>query len=185
MIKNDNDNDNSINDHNKANNNNNNNLRAYAMPPSYRRGCEQVICDRSWSEQAEAITWRAADLSLLEQVQAKPVRGSTAAHLYVFYLSWGLWEAHVCGFYVSWRFREGTYSDDLWNRVGTLEKDLTRAGGGGGQGNGAADPPTSLMPDANMHAESLYFNFFGQSGVYSILYSMDFLRSLKKYFLFF
>ena len=58
--------------------------------------------------------------------------------------------------------------------VGTLEKDLTRAGGGGGQGNGAADPPTSLMPDANMHAESLYFNFFGQSGVYSILYSMDF-----------
>ena len=152
------------------------------MPPSYRRGCEQVICDRSWSEQAEAVTWRAADLSLLEQVQAKPVRGSTAAHLYVFYLSWGLWEAHVCGFYVSWRFREGTYSDDLWNRVGTLEKDLTRAGGGGGQGNGAADPPTSLMPDANMHAESLYFNFFGQSGVYSILYSMDFLRSLKSIF---
>ena len=172
--KNDNDNDNSINDHNQASNNNNNNLRAYAMPPSYRRGCEQVICDRSWSEQAEAVTWRAADLSLLEQVQAKPVRGSTAAHLYVFYLSWGLWEAHVCGFYVSWRFREGTYSDDLWNRVGTLEKDLTRAGGGGGQGKGAADPPTSLMPDANMHAESLYFNFFGQSGVYSILYSMDF-----------
>ena len=63
--------------------------------------------------------------------------------------------------------------------MGTLEKDLTRAGGGGGQGNGAADLPTSPMPDANMHAESLYFNFFGQSGVYSILYSMDFLRSLK------
>ena len=47
-------------------------------------------------------------------------------------------------------------------------------GGKGWTGNGAADPPTSLMPDANMHAESLYFNFFGQSGVYSILYSMDF-----------
>ena len=46
-------------------------------------------------------------------------------------------------------------------------------GEGGGQGNGAADPPTSLMPGANMHAESLYFNFFGQSGVYSILYSMN------------
>ena len=47
-------------------------------------------------------------------------------------------------------------------------------GEGGGQGNGAADPPDSLMPDANMHAESLYFNLFGQSGVYSILYSMDY-----------
>ena len=56
MIKNDNDNDNSIYDHNKANNNNNNVLRAYAMPPSYRRGCEQVICDWSLSEQAEAVT---------------------------------------------------------------------------------------------------------------------------------
>ena len=174
MIKTDNDNDNNINDHNKANNNNDKVLRAYAMPPSYRRGCEQVICDQSWSEQAEAITWRAADLSLLEQVQAKPVQGSTAARLYVFYLSWRLWEAHLCEFYVSGRYWGGTYSDYLWNRVGTLEKDLTRAGGGGGQGNGAADPPISLMPDANMHAESLYFNFFGQSGVYSILYSMDF-----------
>ena len=57
--------------------------------------------------------------------------------------------------------------------------------GEGGQGNGVADLLSFLMPDANMHAESLYFNFFGQSGVYSILYSMDFLRSLKKYFLFF
>ena len=56
MIKNDNDNDNSINDHNTTNNNNNNSSRAYAMPPSYQRGCEQVICDRSWSEQAEAVT---------------------------------------------------------------------------------------------------------------------------------
>ena len=53
--------------------------------------------------------------------------------------------------------------------------------GEGGQGNGVADLLTFLMPDANMHAESLYFNFFGQSGVYSILYSMDFLRSLKKF----
>ena len=54
----------------------------------------------------------------------------------------------------------------------------------GGQGNGMADLLTFLMPDANMHAESLYFNFFGQSGVYSILYSIDFW-SIKKVFLFF
>ena len=53
---NDNDNNININNNSKANNNNNNNLRAYAMPPSYRRGCEQVRCGRSWSEQAEAIT---------------------------------------------------------------------------------------------------------------------------------
>ena len=53
---NDNDNNININNNSKANNNNNNNLRAYAMPPSYRRGCEQVICDRSWSDQAEAVT---------------------------------------------------------------------------------------------------------------------------------
>ena len=45
----------------------------------------------------------------------------------------------------------------------------------GGQGNGVADFLIFLMPDANMHAESLYFNFFGQSRVYSILYSIDFL----------
>ena len=53
---NDNDNNININKNSKANNNNNNNLRAYAMPPSYRRGCEQVRCGRSWSEQAEATT---------------------------------------------------------------------------------------------------------------------------------
>ena len=53
-IKTEHDNDNSINDHNKANNNNNDNLRAYAMPPSYRRGSERVRAGRSWSEQAEA-----------------------------------------------------------------------------------------------------------------------------------
>ena len=52
----------------------------------------------------------------------------------------------------------------------------------GGQGNGVADFLIFLMPDANMHAESLYFNFFGQLRVYSILYSMDFLRSLKNVF---
>ena len=57
-------------------------------------------------------------MSLLEQVQANPVRGSTAAHLYVFYLSWRLWEVHLCGFYVSGRLRGGTDSDDLWDRVG-------------------------------------------------------------------
>ena len=66
--------------------------------------------------------------------------------------------------------------------MGPLEKDLTRAGGEGGQGNGVADLLTFLMLDANMHAESLYFNFFGQLRVYSILYSMDFLRSLKNVF---
>ena len=46
------------NNRNKCNANDNNNiiLRAYAMPPSYRRGCGQVRCGRSWSEQAEAIT---------------------------------------------------------------------------------------------------------------------------------
>ena len=51
----------------------------------------------------------------------------------------------------------------------------------GGQGMGIADLLTFLMPDANMHAESLYFNFFGQSRVYSILYSIDFW-SIKKVF---
>ena len=94
-------------------NNSTNNLRAYAMPLSYRKGCEHERCDRNWSEQAEAVTRRAADLSLLKQVQARPVWGSTAVHLYVFYLSWRLWEVHLCGFYVSGRSRGGTYSNDL------------------------------------------------------------------------
>ena len=108
-----NDNDNNNNINNNTNNNNTNNLRAYAMPPSYRRGCEHESCGRNWSEQAETVTRRVADLSLLEQVQASPVWGSTAVHLYVFYLSWRLWEALLCGFHVSGRFRGGTYSDDL------------------------------------------------------------------------
>ena len=34
-------------------------------------------------------------------------------------------------FYVSGRLRGGTDSDDLWERVGPLNTDLTRAGGGG------------------------------------------------------
>ena len=52
------------------------------------------------------VTWRVADLSWLEQVQASPVGGSGAAHLYVFYVSWRLWEAHLYVFYVSWRLWE-------------------------------------------------------------------------------
>ena len=53
------------------------------------------------------VTWRAADLSWLEQVQASAVGESGAAHLYVFYVSWRLWEAHLYVFYVSWRLWEG------------------------------------------------------------------------------
>ena len=52
------------------------------------------------------VTWGAADLSWLEQVQASPVGGSGAVHLYVFYVSWRLWEAHLFVFYVSWRLWE-------------------------------------------------------------------------------
>ena len=59
------------------------------------------------------VTWGAVDLNLLEQVQARPVRGNRAADLYVFHLSWRLWEAHVCTFYVSRKFRGGTDADDL------------------------------------------------------------------------
>ena len=51
------------------------------------------------------ITWRVADLSQLEQVQA--------AQLYVFYVSWRLWEAHLYMFYVSGRLPGGTVSGDL------------------------------------------------------------------------
>ena len=51
------------------------------------------------------VTWRVADQSWLEQVQANPVGGSGAAHLYVFYVSWRVWEAHLYGFYVSGRLR--------------------------------------------------------------------------------
>ena len=50
------DNDINNNINNNTNNNNTNNLCAYAMPPSYRRGCEHDICGRGWSEQAEAVT---------------------------------------------------------------------------------------------------------------------------------
>ena len=52
------------------------------------------------------VTWRAADLSWLEQVQASPVGESGAAHLYVFYVSWRLLEVHLYVFYVSWRLWE-------------------------------------------------------------------------------
>ena len=53
------------------------------------------------------LTWGAAVLSFLEQVQASPVGGSGAAHLYVFYMSWRLWEAHLYVFYVSGRLLGG------------------------------------------------------------------------------
>ena len=50
----------------------------------------------------------------------------------MFYVSWRLWEAHLYVFYVSGRLRGGTDSGNLWERVGPLKKDLTRAGGGEG-----------------------------------------------------
>ena len=37
------------------------------------------------------VTWRALDLSWLEQAQARPVGGGGAAHLDLFYVSWRLW----------------------------------------------------------------------------------------------
>ena len=55
---------------------------------------------------------------------------------HVFYVSWRLWEAHLYVFYVSGRLPGGTHSDDLRARVGPLEKDLTRVGGGEGGGEG-------------------------------------------------
>ena len=55
-------------------------------------------------------------------MQASPVGGSEAAHLYVFYVSWRLLEAHC-----SWGVQIPTI---LSYRVGPLKKDLTRAGGG-------------------------------------------------------
>ena len=76
------------------------------------------------------ITWGAAVLSLLKQVRASPVGGSGAAHLYVFYLSWRLWEAHLYMFYVSGRLRGGRMSNGLKTPGGSARKDLTRAGGG-------------------------------------------------------
>ena len=46
-------------------------LRAYAMPPSYRRASERVRAGRSWFGQAEAShVGGAADLSWVEQAQA-------------------------------------------------------------------------------------------------------------------
>ena len=39
-------------------------------------------------------------------MQASPVGGSGAAHLYVFHVSWRLGEAHLYVFYVSWRLWE-------------------------------------------------------------------------------
>ena len=40
-------------------------------------------------------------------MQASPVGGSGAAHLYVFYASWWLWEIHLYVFYVSGRLWGG------------------------------------------------------------------------------
>ena len=84
------------------------------------------------------VTRGSADLSWLEQVQASPVGGSGAAHLYVFYVSWRFWEAHLYVFYVSWRLWEAhlyVFSSlggpgvvppltKLWRRVSPLPKHL-------------------------------------------------------------
>ena len=72
-------------------------------------------------------------------MQASPVGGSGAAHLYVFYVSWRLWEAHLYVFYVSGRLRGGTHSGNLRARVGPLERTSRvrgegREGGEGGEG---------------------------------------------------
>ena len=67
------------------------------------------------------------------------------AHLYVFYVSWRLCEAHSYVFYVSRRLRGGTDSDDLWDRVGPLKKDLTRVWGEEG---GTPGGPTSNQPNS-------------------------------------
>ena len=57
----------------------------------------------------------------------------------MFYVSWRLWEVHLYVFYVSGRLRGGTDSDDLWDRVGPLERTSRvrgegREGGEGGEG---------------------------------------------------
>ena len=50
--------------------------------------------------------------------------------MYVFYVSWRLWEAHLYVFYVSGRLRGVPALTYLRGRVGPLKKDLTRAGEG-------------------------------------------------------
>ena len=59
------------------------------------------------------------------------------AHLYVFYVSWRLWEAHLYVFYVSGRLRGGTDSGDLRARVGPLERTSRVRGEGRGAGEGS------------------------------------------------
>ena len=44
--------------------------------------------------------------------------------MYVFYVSWRLWEVHLYVFYLSGRLRGGTDSDDLRRRVGPLKETL-------------------------------------------------------------
>ena len=90
------------------------------MPPTHRSGFDRVRGGRTWSEQAEASDVGKADLIWLEQVQASPVGGSGAAHLYVFYVSWRLWEAHLYVFYVSGRLLGVPDSPGLTPRVGPL-----------------------------------------------------------------
>ena len=64
------------------------------------------------------------------------VWGSGAAHLYVFYVSWRLWEAHLYVFYVSGRLRGGPTSNQPKAPGGSAKETLTRAGGGeGGRGS--------------------------------------------------
>ena len=84
------------------------------------------------------VTWGAIDLSWLEQVQASPVGGSGAAHLYVFYVSWSLWEAHLYVFYVSGRLRGVGCLTNLnaVKRPGGSAKQGPEAGREGGDSSG-------------------------------------------------
>ena len=49
--------------------------------------------------------------------------------MYVFYVSWRLWEPHLHVFYVSWRLRGVPPLTKLCPWVGPLKKDLTCVGG--------------------------------------------------------
>ena len=61
--------------------------------------------------------------------------------MYVFYVSWRLWQAHLTVFYVSGRLRGGTHSGDLRGRVGPLERTsrVRGEGRGGGEGGEGAE----------------------------------------------
>ena len=72
-------------------------------------------------------------------MQASPVGGSGAAHLYLLYVSWRLREAHLYVFYVSGRLLGGQILTTLSPWVGPLERTSRvrgegREGGEGGEG---------------------------------------------------